>query len=430
MSSDNSTATKEKEPEKGLFRYWKPSTTSQPPPDGGITAWLQVLGSFLINLNNFGLANSFGVFQTYDETTILRQHSSSAISCIGTLQVSLILIIGVISGPLFDQGYFYPILVASSLMLTFSLMMLSLSTQYYQVMLTWGFTTRRVLALGCATAGGSFGGIIYPIVVRRLLDNGGFGWACRAIGFIALFTLTLAAILIKPSVQAIKKPTRQLFDKSIIKDKAFSTFTLASFFLWLGFLVPYILTPSFGLLGLDHPVSEDLAYYMLSVLNAAQALGRIIPAAIVDKKMLGAESILMFNIVVSGMLALCWIAVHNLGGFTIFLILYGFFSGAVTTLPAFIIPYLCPSLAVIGTRMGIVYGAAGFGALIGPPIALAADEAYGGQRNRAFLGAQIWNGLIILFASCLSVYPLWEARKRRHLKEMADAKAKQESNSA
>lgn len=138
MSSDNSTATKEKEPEKGLFRYWKPSTTSQPPPDGGITAWLQVLGSFLINLNNFGLANSFGVFQTYDETTILRQHSSSAISCIGTLQVSLILIIGVISGPLFDQGYFYPILVASSLMLTFSLMMLSLSTQYYQVMLTWG----------------------------------------------------------------------------------------------------------------------------------------------------------------------------------------------------------------------------------------------------------------------------------------------------
>ncbi|CVL06681.1 related to monocarboxylate transporter [Fusarium mangiferae] len=451
MSSDNSTLTKEKEPEKGLFRYWKPSTTNQPPPDGGLTAWLQVLGSFLINLNNFGLANSFGVFQTYYETTLLRQHSSSAISWIGTLQVSLILIIGVFSGPLFDQGYFYPILVVSSLMLTFALMMLSLSTQYYQVMLTWGvlggictgllyipsvamiplyFTTRRGLALGCATAGGSFGGIIYPIVVRRLLDSGGFGWACRTIGFITFFTLTIAAILIKPSTQAVKKPTRQLFDKSIIKDKAFIFFTLASFFIWLGFLVPYILTPSFGLLGLDHPVSEDLSYYMLSVLNAAQALGRILPAAIVDKKILGAESILMFNVMVSGVLALCWIAVHNLGGFTVFLILYGFFSGAVTTLPAFIIPYLCPSLAVIGTRMGIVYGAAGFGALIGSPIALAADEAHGGQHNRAFLGAQIWNGVTILFASCLCVYPLWEARKRRHMKEMADAKAKQGSNSA
>ncbi|KAG4273361.1 hypothetical protein FPRO04_09725 [Fusarium proliferatum] len=436
MSSDNSTSTKEKAPEKGLLRYWKPSTTNQPPPDGGLTAWLQVLGSFLINLNNFGLANSFGVFQTYYETTLLRQHSLSAISWIGTLQVSLILIIGVISGPLFDQGYFYPILVVSSnahLCAYDAELIDAILSSHVDVgvaMIPLYFTTRRGLALGCATAGGSFGGIIYPIVVRRLLDSGGFGWACRAIGFITLFTLTIAAILIKPSTQAVKKPTRKLFDKSIIKDKAFIFFTLTSFFIWLGFLVPYILTPSFGLFGLDHPVSEDLSYYMLSVLNAAQALGRILPAAIVDKKILGAESILMFNVVVSGILALCWIAVHNLGGFTVFLILYGFFSGAVTTLPAFIIPYLCPSLAVIGTRMGIVYGAAGFGALIGPPIALAADEAHGGQHNRAFLGAQIWNGVTILFASCLCVYPLWEARKRRHMKELADAKARQGSNSA
>ncbi|KAJ4245796.1 hypothetical protein NW762_013920 [Fusarium torreyae] len=447
--SDTPSPSKEEDKNGGFFRYWRPSTSSQPPPDGGLTAWLQVLGSFLINLNNFGLANSFGVFQTYYETDLLRQHSSSSISWIGTLQVSLILIVGVFSGPLFDQGYFYPILAASTIMLTFALMMLSLATQYYQVMLTWGvlggictgllyipsvamiplyFTSRRGLALGCATAGGSFGGVIYPIVVRRLLDNGGFGWACRTIGFIAFFTLSLATILIKPSTQTVKKPTRQLFDKSIINDRAFSIFTLASFFMWLGFLVPYILTPSFCLLGLDHPVSDDLAYYMLAVLNAAQALGRILPAAMVDQKLLSAESILLFNSAVAGTLALCWIAVHNLGGFSVFLILYGFFSGAVTTLPAFIIPYLCPSLGVIGTRMGIVYGAAGFGALIGTPIALAADSAHGGQHNRAFLGAQVWNGVTILFASCLIVYPLHEARKRR-LAIAAKAKAEAEAAS-
>ncbi|KAF5006580.1 hypothetical protein FDECE_7055 [Fusarium decemcellulare] len=449
MATQRSDMSLSEKPEKdrGIFRYWKLTTSSHPPPDGGLTAWLQVLGSFLINLNNFGLANSFGVFQTYYETVLLRQHSSSSISWIGTLQVSLILIVGVISGPLFDQGYFYPILIAASLMLVFALMMLSLATEYYQVMLTWGvlggictgllyipsvamiplyFTSRRGLALGCATAGGSFGGVIYPIVVRRLLDSSGFGWACRAIGFIALFTLSVAAVLIKPSTQAIKKPPRQLLDKSIIKDRAFSVFTLASFFMWLGFLVPFILTPSFGLVGLDHPVSEDLAYYMLAVPNAAQALGRIIPAAMVDQKLLGAEAILMFNSAVAGTLALCWIAVHNLGGFTVFLVLYGFFSGAVTTLPAFIIPYLSPSLAVIGTRMGIVYGAAGFGALIGAPIALATDAAHGGQHNRAFLGAQLWNGLTILFASCLCVYPLHEARKRRLAVE-AQAKAQKEA---
>ncbi|KAJ4205022.1 hypothetical protein NW759_014688 [Fusarium solani] len=227
-------------------------------------------------------------------------------------------------------------------------------------------------------------------------------------GFIALFTLSVAAVIIKPSVQAVKKPTRQLFNRSIIKDRAFTVFVLASFFMWLGFLVPYILAPTFGLMGLDHPVPEDLAYYMLAAPNAAQALGRILPATMVDQKLLSAETILLFNSVVAGTLALCWIAVHNLGGFAAFLVLYGFFSGAVTTLPAFIIPYLSPSLAVIGTRMGVMYGAAGFGALIGTPIALAIDT-----HGRPFLGAQLWNGLTILFASCLCVYPLHEARKRR-----------------
>jgi MFS family permease len=192
-------------------------------------------------------------------------------------------------------------------------------------------------------------------------------------GFIALFTLSVAAVIIKPSVQAVKKPTRQLFNRSIIKDRAFTVFVLAPFFMWLGFLVPYILAPTFGLMGLDHPVPEDLAYYMLAVPNATQALGRILPATMVDQKLLSAETILLFNSVVAGTLALCWIAVHNLGGFAAFLVLYGFFSGAVTTLPAFIIPYLSPSLAVIGTRMGVMYGAAGFGALIGTPIALAID---------------------------------------------------------
>lgn len=360
----------------------------------------------------------------------------------------MILIIRVISGPLFDLGYFYPILIVSSVVLVFALMMLSLATEYYQVILTWGvlgglctgllyipsvsmipvyFTKRRGFALGCATAGGSFGGILYPIIVRRMLDTAGFSWACRTIGFVALFSLSLAIILMKPSgAQTTKKPMRQLFDRTIVTDPAFSVFTIASFFMWLGFLLPYILTPLFALRGLRKPADEDLAYYLLAVPNTGQLLGRIIPGLLVDYKVLGPETIVMFNCVVAGALALCWIAVHNIGGLVTILFLYGFFSGAVTTLPAFIIPYLSPSLAVIGTRMGIVYGAAGFGALIGAPVALALDAAVKDHDGDEFLGAQCWNGTTILFASCLCIYPLIEARKRR-LKVEAKAKAEAEA---
>lgn len=102
-------------------------------PDGGRTAWMQVAASFLINLNVYGAVNAFGVFQNFYETEQLTSYSSSTISWIGTLQGSLILFIGAVAGPLFDKGYFMLTLRGAAIGLVFSWMMLSLSTQYYQV---------------------------------------------------------------------------------------------------------------------------------------------------------------------------------------------------------------------------------------------------------------------------------------------------------
>lgn len=154
-------------------------------PDGGTVAWLQVLSMFLVNLNNWGLVNSFGIFQAYYQETLLPQHSASSIAWIGTLQGALLLIVGVISGPLFDRGYFKVTLVTGSVGLVFAVMMLSLSTKYYQIMLTQGillgisegllyipsialvpawFKKNRGLAIGLSTGGGSIGGVLceYP----------------------------------------------------------------------------------------------------------------------------------------------------------------------------------------------------------------------------------------------------------------------------
>lgn len=73
MASQRGDMSSNQEPEKGrgIFRYWSLTTSSQPLPDGGLIAWLQLLSSFLINFNNFSLANSFGVFPTYYETILL-----------------------------------------------------------------------------------------------------------------------------------------------------------------------------------------------------------------------------------------------------------------------------------------------------------------------------------------------------------------------
>ena len=217
------------------------------PPDGGFLAWAQIFGSFLINVNNWGLVNAFGVFQAFYETDLLRDQSASTISWVGTLQGSLLLIVGVISGPLFDSGYFNFLLIGASLGLVFALMMLSLATQYYQVILTQGillgicsgllyipgvalvpvyFKHRRGLALGIATGGGSIGGIIYPIVFRRLLGQLGFGWATRVIGFIAIITLGVAIAVIKPLG---RRSRRQLLDFDAFHDVAYVPFLVAGF---------------------------------------------------------------------------------------------------------------------------------------------------------------------------------------------------------
>ena len=114
------------------------SVPADPSPDGGSKAWLQVLGSFFLFFNSWGLVNSFGVFQTYYETGLLSHESPSDISWIGSIQAFLLLIVGAASGPTYDAGYFYALVWTGSFLIVFGIMMTSLCTQYWQVMLSQG----------------------------------------------------------------------------------------------------------------------------------------------------------------------------------------------------------------------------------------------------------------------------------------------------
>ena len=128
-------------------------------PDRGPLAWMQVFASFLLNINNWGLINTFGAFQAYYESDLLKAHSPSAISWIGTIQGSSILLVGVISGPLFDTGYFkFTVSTGCGLSLsvleymlrscvqatmagiglTSALILLSFSTLYWHIILSQG----------------------------------------------------------------------------------------------------------------------------------------------------------------------------------------------------------------------------------------------------------------------------------------------------
>lgn len=88
------------------------------------------------------------------------------------------MVVGALTGPLYDAGYFRHLLLGGSLLLIIGQMMLSLCTEYWQVLLAQAFcvgigcgclfvpsvailntyfTTRIATAMGLAASGSSFG---------------------------------------------------------------------------------------------------------------------------------------------------------------------------------------------------------------------------------------------------------------------------------
>ena len=120
--------------------------------------------------------NTFGVYQAY--YTIHLGQSPSNISWIGSIQAYLLLLVGVVTGPLYDAGYFRSLLLTGSFLVVFGMMMTSICIEYWQLMLAQAacigvgcgcifvpsvaiiptyFTTKKALATGIAAAGSSFG---------------------------------------------------------------------------------------------------------------------------------------------------------------------------------------------------------------------------------------------------------------------------------
>lgn len=66
------------------------SAATPGPPNGGTQAWIQVLCSFLLFFNTWGILNTFGVYQTWYEGGELFQESSSNISWIGSIQAVMV----------------------------------------------------------------------------------------------------------------------------------------------------------------------------------------------------------------------------------------------------------------------------------------------------------------------------------------------------
>ncbi|OBZ76864.1 Riboflavin transporter MCH5 [Grifola frondosa] len=292
----------------------------QPPMDGGLQAWLTVLGGWIAGFCTFGAASSFGVYQAL--YTIEGTSSASNISWIGSVQLCLIFAMGLPTGKLFDAGYFHHMQIFGTLLLVFSLFMLSLAdtTKYYQIILSQGigfglgagfiyvpaltvqahhWKKRRSLAMGILNAGSQLAPtsaaltiaprqllwrVIYPIMLNKLINGRvGFAWGVRAAAFLTLGLLIIANFSMSTRTTHIKGqaaargPKKSI--KQVLNDGTYWIATVGGFLAVLGLYIPYFYIQLFVS---THDLSPNLAFYSLAIMNASSFFGRIVLNFIAD----------------------------------------------------------------------------------------------------------------------------------------------------
>lgn len=270
-------------------------------PEGGLAAWLVTAGAFASMLVAFGVMNTVGVFQAYLSTHQLASYSESSIGWIFSVYTFLAFFCGVQIGPYFDKHGPRALIISGSVLSVLSIMLTSISTEYWHFMLAFAvlggvggsllftpavsavghyFLVKRGAATGLAAAGGSLGGIIFPLMLQSLIPQLGWGWSLRIMGFILLALCMIAIVLIRSRLPP-KEGGSVLPDFRIFRNRAFFFVTIGTYFMEWGLFIPIAYLVSYALS--SGTISSTFSYQLIAIFNAGSCLGRYLPGLFADK---------------------------------------------------------------------------------------------------------------------------------------------------
>ncbi|KAH6620461.1 major facilitator superfamily domain-containing protein [Boeremia exigua] len=385
-------------------------------PDGGKDAWLCLLGGFCCLFCSFGWINCLGVFQNYYSTHQLRDSTPSSIAWIASLEIFMMFFPGPIVGWAFDNYGPKYLLIFGTFFHVFGLMMTSLCTEYYQIILaqaicsplglncifnaatstipTW-FLKKRGTAYGIMAAGSGLGGIIIPIMASHLIPRIGFGWTMRSIAFMLLGLLIIAILTITSRLPPRPRPLRFNVFMEPFADMRFVLLTASSFLFFMGLFIPinFIETQAIA-----DGMSDRLAGYLLAVLNAASIFGRIIPGLVADK--FGAFNMQSVCCLCAGIIVLALgLPASGNAAYITFAALYGFASGAyVSLLPSQLARI--SEVHQLGVRLGVTFACVSFAGLVGNPIAGAIVTKNKGK----YWGLNVFSGVLLLAGASMFAF--------------------------
>ncbi|KAF7336270.1 MFS domain-containing protein [Mycena venus] len=381
-------------------------------PDGGFRAWLIVAGGIASTFSTFGYVNAWGVFQAYYEENMLQDVSASNIAWIGSIQYSLVFINGLITGRLFDLGYFKIPFFAASCLLVMCTFLVAQCTRYWEFVLCQGLATglacgmifgptvgvmghwfkrKRGLALGLNAVGSSIGGTVFPIAAKKLIPLVGFQWTMRICGFILIFTLGFANLTLARRLPP-KDVKGGLLNLRAFRSPQFTIYCISGFIAFLGL---YTVLTYIDVSAESIGISPDFSFYLISIANAFSLIGRVVGGIIADK--IGPLNILTPMTFIAAGMTFAWPYARTERSLIAVAAIYGVVSGTYVSIFPFPL-FSMGEIGDVGRRTGMAFTIAAAGALAGPPISGAINTATGG-----FTAVGWYAGSTVLLAVLLMV---------------------------
>ncbi|KAF1977163.1 MFS general substrate transporter [Bimuria novae-zelandiae CBS 107.79] len=418
------------------------------------------LGCFFLMFNSWGLVNAYGTFSSYYVGNSLRDSDQLRLNLIGSTQCFLVLLFSAPIGKLLDAGHFRWVVLTGSILVPFGLFMLSVAhptgdgqanfgsiwatqglvvglgmacffVSSSQIASTW-FRQHKSLAVGVVACGASVAGVIYPAMIRWLIEELGFNNAVRGVAGLAGATCAFSfffaipnPVHVHPKSQSYGKLSTWI-DKDALGNKAFCWFTVAVAWLFLGFYPVFFNLEEWAsvnglgtrggaktLIRESEPTSAPMqTYYMLMIMNGASTVGRLAFAFVGDR--LGALNMHIGSQIFCSLLVyILWTLAGSTAAAIAFCVFFGAFSGTVIGLPPASIgnilkcTYTDPSNehlahSMLGQWTGMMYSVAAVPALIGPLIAGHLVTEYSD-----YLTVQLWSAVSLTLSATCMVMARW-----------------------
>ncbi|KAL5347385.1 hypothetical protein ACLOAV_007697 [Pseudogymnoascus australis] len=327
-------------------------------PDGGLRAWLVVVGSFFLLFATFGFQTSVGLFQLHWSLNQLSDSSPSRIAWIPSVFIFLSLALSIQTGAIFDRYGARYILLFGSVGYFLTFILLAQCTSYVGFMLCLGvlggvssaalitvsqgvishwFKKRRGQASGLAMLGSALGGIMFPLILKPLFEKSSWAWAMRILGSIVFLCLIPGNLFCRSRLLATS--TSAVVNVRCYLDSTFNWLIISAVGFELLLITGLGLIPTYAA---DAGYGIKAGFYLIMTMNIGSTFGRAMPSWYSDRVGRFNMLLLMAVFTIASMLFI-WLpfGLNSLVALYIFVFIYGFGTGSFVSLTMGCVGQIC-----------------------------------------------------------------------------------------